>query len=99
MKLDLRYLGQSEVRGTAGGAEVRFAPEQHLDAGLTLHEVVRAVLDGFAIGTKEAANEGRRIVVRTILSAMRQATLDYVEIDELMDLVGRGPRGNHGNPE
>jgi adenosine deaminase len=56
-------------------AEVRFAPEQHLNAGLTLHEVVRAVLDGFALGTKEAANEGRRIVVRAILSAMRQATL------------------------
>jgi adenosine deaminase len=56
-------------------AEVRFAPEQHLNAGLTLHEVVRAVLDGFALGTKEAANEGRRIVVRAILSAMRQANL------------------------
>ena len=26
MKLDLRYLGQSEVRAAAGGAEVRFAP-------------------------------------------------------------------------
>jgi adenosine deaminase len=56
-------------------AEVRFAPEQHLNAGLTLHEVVRAVLDGFALGTKEAANEGHRIVVRAILSAMRQAAL------------------------
>jgi adenosine deaminase len=56
-------------------AEVRFAPEQHLAGGLTLPEVVRAVLDGFALGTKEAANEGHRIVVRTILSAMRQATL------------------------
>jgi adenosine deaminase len=56
-------------------AEVRFAPELHLNAGLTLPQVVRAVLDGFALGTKEAANEGHRIVVRTILSAMRQANL------------------------
>jgi adenosine deaminase len=56
-------------------AEVRFAPELHLNAGLTLPEVVRAVLDGFALGTKEAANEGHRIVVRSILSAMRQARL------------------------
>jgi adenosine deaminase len=56
-------------------AEVRFAPELHLAAGLTLPQVVRAVLDGFALGTKEAANEGHRIVVRTILSAMRQARL------------------------
>jgi adenosine deaminase len=56
-------------------AEVRFAPELHLTAGLTLPQVVRAVIDGFALGTKEAANEGHRIVVRTILSAMRQARL------------------------
>ncbi|HVA51964.1 MAG TPA: adenosine deaminase [Acidimicrobiales bacterium] len=56
-------------------AEVRFAPELHLTAGLTLADVVRAVLDGFALGTKEAANEGHRVVVRTILSAMRQARL------------------------
>ena len=31
-------------------AEVRFAPEQHLSAGLTLTEVVEAVLAGFADG-------------------------------------------------
>ena len=56
-------------------AEVRFAPELHLIGGLTLHEVVRAVLVGFAAGTRTAAGEGHRIVVRTILSAMRQASL------------------------
>src|ERR1041384_4817133 len=31
-------------------AEVRFAPEQHLERGLTLPEVVEAVLDGFRTG-------------------------------------------------
>jgi adenosine deaminase len=56
-------------------AEVRFAPELHVEGGLSLDEVVRAVLDGFALGMKEAANEGHRIVVRTILSAMRQAAM------------------------
>ena len=56
-------------------AEVRFAPELHLIGGLTLHEVVRAVLDGFAAGVRSAASEGHVIVVRTILSAMRQASL------------------------
>lgn len=56
-------------------AEVRFAPELHVEGGLSLDEIVRAVLDGFALGMKEAANEGRRIVVRTILSAMRQAAM------------------------
>jgi adenosine deaminase len=74
-------------------AEVRFAPEQHLNAGLTLHEVVRAVLDGFAIGTKEAANEGRRIVVRTILSAMRQATLSETIAQLAIDFREEGVCG------
>jgi len=54
-------------------AEVRFAPELHLQRGLRLDEVVEAVLEGFAHGTRQAALEGRAIVVRAILSAMRQA--------------------------
>ena len=56
-------------------AEIRFAPELHLHGGLTLHEVVHAVLDGFLHGSAQAAAEGRRIIVRTLLSAMRQANL------------------------
>ena len=39
-------------------AEVRFAPEQHLERGLTLDEVVEAVLAGFADGAAEAAAAG-----------------------------------------
>ena len=54
-------------------AEVRFAPELHRQRGLKLDEVVEAVLEGFAMGTQQAALEGRVIVVRAILSAMRQA--------------------------
>lgn len=54
-------------------AEVRFAPELHLVNGLTLNEVVAAVLAGFVAGMNAARAEGRPIVVRTILSAMRQA--------------------------
>jgi adenosine deaminase len=56
-------------------AEIRFAPELHLDGGLSLHEVVRAVLDGFAHGAAQAQREGRTIIARAILSAMRQADL------------------------
>jgi adenosine deaminase len=56
-------------------AEVRFAPELHLIGGLTLHEVVNAVLDGFEHGSREARAKGHTIIVRTILSAMRQASL------------------------
>jgi adenosine deaminase len=54
-------------------AEIRFAPELHTRGGLSLAEVVSSVLTGFELGTKEAANEGHTIVVRTIISAMRQA--------------------------
>lgn len=54
-------------------AEVRFAPEQHLNGGLSLPDVVRAVLEGFVSGTRAAREEGHVIVVRAILSAMRQA--------------------------
>jgi adenosine deaminase len=56
-------------------AEVRFAPELHTRARLTHAEVVAAVLAGFAHGTAAARHEGHTIIVRTILSAMRQAHL------------------------
>jgi adenosine deaminase len=74
-------------------AEVRFAPELHLDGGLTLHEAVRAVLDGFALGTKEAANEGHHIVVRTLLSAMRQAALSETIAQLAVDFRDEGVCG------
>jgi len=54
-------------------AEVRFAPELHTDAGLSLDEVVGAVLAGFDGGMQEAVDAGRPIVVRVLLTAMRQA--------------------------
>jgi adenosine deaminase len=54
-------------------AEVRYAPEQHLDAGLSLNEVVEAVQEGFAVGEQLAARAGRPIRVGTLLTAMRHA--------------------------
>ncbi|WP_310530132.1 adenosine deaminase [Nocardioides sp.] len=49
-------------------AEVRYAPEQHVQQGLTLDEVVAAVQEGFDQGV--AAADGR-VVVRQLLTAMR----------------------------
>jgi adenosine deaminase len=63
-------------------AEVRFAPEQHLEAGLDLPEVVEAVLDGFADGSALAAARGFPIRVGTLLTAMRHAARS-MEIAEL----------------
>jgi len=58
-------------------AEVRFAPELHVERGLSLDEVVEAVLNGFAAGSA-----GRRVVVRALLTAMRTAARS-TEIAEL----------------
>lgn len=63
-------------------AEVRYAPELHLEAGLSLDEVVEAVQEGIAAGTVEAAGNGHRIRIGTLLTAMRHAARSR-EIAEL----------------
>jgi adenosine deaminase len=63
-------------------AEVRFAPELHVEHGLTLTEVVDAVLSGFEAGSAQAAAEGQPIRVGTLLTAMRHAARSS-EIAEL----------------
>ena len=63
-------------------AEVRFAPEQHCERGLSLPDAVEAVLAGFAEGAEEAAGEGSPIRVTTLLTAMRHAARS-MEIAEL----------------
>jgi adenosine deaminase len=64
-------------------AEVRYAPEQHLEAGLTLDEVVEAVEAGFTAGCAAAAAAGRTIRIGTLLTAMRHAARSQ-EIAELV---------------
>jgi len=54
-------------------AEQRYAPEQHLQRGLTLQQVVDAVQAGFTEGIAEAAAQGRSIRIGTLLTAMRHA--------------------------
>src|SRR6266545_4721796 len=63
-------------------AEVRFAPELHVEAGLTLDEVVAAVLGGFEAGAANARATGHPIRVGTLLTAMRHAARS-MEIAEL----------------
>jgi adenosine deaminase len=58
-------------------AEVRFAPELHLEGGLTPDEVVEAVLAGFRRGSA-----GRAITIGALLTAMRHAA-HSIEIAEL----------------
>jgi adenosine deaminase len=71
-------------------AEVRFAPEQHCERGLTLAEVVEAVLAGFADGAETVAAlaaagtplAAGSIRIGTLLTAMRHAARS-TEIAEL----------------
>ncbi|KRE57071.1 adenosine deaminase [Phycicoccus sp. Soil748] len=63
-------------------AESRYAPEQHLQAGLALEDVVEAVNEGFRQGEKEAAAAGTPIRVTALLTAMRHAAKS-TEIAEL----------------
>ena len=51
-------------------AEVRYAPEQHLEGDLTLEEVVAAVQEGFEEGMAQNTS-GNGIVVKQLLTAMR----------------------------
>ncbi|OBK26878.1 adenosine deaminase, partial [Mycobacterium asiaticum] len=63
-------------------AEVRFAPELHINRGLSFDEVVDAVLAGFAAGEKASVADGRPIKVRCLVTAMRHAAMSR-EIAEL----------------
>ncbi|HTX25745.1 MAG TPA: adenosine deaminase [Streptosporangiaceae bacterium] len=73
-------------------AEVRFAPELHTERGLSLDEVVDAVIEGFRMGSASQAgasqagasqaSAGRPITVYALLTAMRTAARS-LEIAEL----------------
>jgi len=53
-------------------AEVRGAPELFTTQGLSIDKVVEATLEGYRQGMAEAANEGNKIRVESILCALRQ---------------------------
>ena len=66
-------------------AEVRFAPELSTAQGMVIEDVVEAMVDGFEVGSREAAAAGTPIRVGALLCAMRQAD----RWDEIAGLVVR----------
>lgn len=54
-------------------SELRWAPEQHLQGGLSLDETVEAVQEGIDSGIDAAAADGRAIGVGQLVTAMRHA--------------------------
>ena len=69
-------------------AEVRFAPEQHMEAGLSLEEVLDAVLVGFERGAA-----GTDLTIYTICSAMRTAAHSLEIAQLVIDHRDRGVVG------
>ena len=63
-------------------AEIRFAPELHQNEGLTLDQVVEAVIAGFSEAEIQMSKKGKPIVIRALLTAMRTAARSS-EIAEL----------------
>jgi adenosine deaminase len=84
---DLRRVARECVEDLAADgvvyAEVRYAPEQHLEGGLSLQQVVDAVREGFEEGEQAAAAAGTPIIVCQLLTAMRHQARS-MEIAELM---------------
>jgi len=84
---NLRRVAQECVEDLAADgvvyAEVRYAPEQHLQGGLSLEQVVEAVGEGFEAGEEQARSKGQPVVVRQLLTAMRHQARSR-EIAELV---------------
>jgi len=62
--------------------EIRWAPERHLENGLTLDGVVEAVQEGIEAGIADAASAGHEIRIGQLVTAMRM-TGDGLEIAKL----------------
>lgn len=71
----LTRIAREAVEDLAGDrvvyAELRIAPELHVDGGLSMQQVVDAVVEGLMEGENAAAEAGHDITARLILSAMR----------------------------
>ncbi|MBO0607936.1 adenosine deaminase [Myceligenerans salitolerans] len=74
-------------------AELRWAPEQHLERGLTMTQAVEAVQTGIDDGVARAAADGRTIRAGQILTAMRQADRWTEVADLAIALAGDGVLG------
>ncbi|MEO6604540.1 MAG: adenosine deaminase [Aeromicrobium sp.] len=74
-------------------AELRWAPEQHLSAGLSLSETVEAVQAGIDAGRAEAAALGHPIVVGQLLTAMRHAKRGLEIAEIVVEYRDRGVAG------
>ena len=74
-------------------AEVRFAPELHTSTGLSLDQIIEAVLAGFREGERTAAAAGHDIRIGTLLTAMRTAARSRDIAERVVAFRDRGVVG------
>ena len=74
-------------------AEVRGAPELFTEQGLTLDQVVEATLEGYKQGMAEAASEGNKIRVESLLCGMRQNNRSQEAAAEVVKYRDKGVVG------
>jgi adenosine deaminase len=74
-------------------AELRWAPEQHLSAGLSLRETVDAVQAGIQEGKQIAALQGQSIEIGQLLTAMRHADRGLEIAELVVEYRDRGVAG------
>ena len=71
LRVAVEYVADLAADGVIYG-ETRWAPEQHLSAGLTAAQAIEAVRDGLADGMAACRARGQQIEVRQLVTAMRQ---------------------------
>lgn len=74
-------------------AEVRWAPELHMDNGLTMHDAVDAVQRGIDSAVTAGRSAGSAIQVRQLLCAMRHADNADAVADLAIEFRGRRVAG------
>jgi adenosine deaminase len=74
-------------------AEIRWAPELHLDNGLTMRDAIAAVGRGIEAAVEAGRSNGSAIRVMQLLCAMRQADNADVVADLAIEFRGRGVAG------
>lgn len=74
-------------------AEVRAAPELSTEQGLTLNQVVEATIEGYKQGMAEAAKEGNKIRVESLLCGMRQNNRSQEAAEAVIKFRNKGVVG------
>ena len=74
-------------------AELRLAPENHLEKGLDMQAVIDALVEGLAQGEAHAAAEGKHITARLLVCAMRQNDNSKEVAQLVIDNYGKNSDG------